>query len=386
MDAKPYTIHIPQAALDDMKDRLAHTRWVEEPATMGWNYGLPQDYLKELVDYWCTAFDWREQESELNQLPHFMTELDGQPIHFLHVRSQEPHALPLVLTHGWPSSFIQFLDVIGPLSNPRQHGGNPADAFHLVIPSVPGFGFSSPLKDVGWTLERTARAWADLMHGLGYSRYGAQGGDTGAFISPELGKIDPEHVVGVHVNAATYGFIPYGPVDAEEMATFSEAEQVRLARLAHYEENLSGYYYIQSKRPQTLAHALNDSPAGMLAWMMDIFKEFTNPTVALPEQSISRDRMLTNATLYWLTGTMGSSIRMYYEGAHAAGSYDEQPSMIPTGVAAFPTDVAIRRYAEMSYSIIHWSEFDRGGHFASLEAPDLLIEDVRAFFRPLRGA
>jgi pimeloyl-ACP methyl ester carboxylesterase len=291
--------------------------------------------------------------------------------------------LPLVLSHGWPGSIVEFLDVIGPLTDPRRHGGDPADAFHLVIPSIPNFGFSGPAPDAGWNVERIAAAFVELIRRLGYERYGAQGGDYGAFISPAIGKADPDHVVGVHVNAASYGFIPWGEVSESELATFTEVERARLERLKRYYNDGSGYFQIQSTRPQTLAYALNDSPAGQLAWIVEKFKEWTHPPAELPEQAIDRDRMLTNVSVYWLTGTGASSARIYYESMHAQ-AWDSSPLTTPTGVAVFAEDVAIRRYGEQSFRIVHWSDFDRGGHFAAMEAPDLLVGDVRAFFRNLR--
>jgi pimeloyl-ACP methyl ester carboxylesterase len=383
MNVKPFRIDVPQAALDDLERRLANTRWPDELPGVGWSYGVPLDYLRELAEYWRTRYDWRQWEAKLNAYPHFTTEIDGQNIHFLHVRSPEPDALPLIITHGWPGSVVEFLNIIGPLTNPRAYGADAALAFHLVIPSIPGFGFSGPTRERGWTTARVARAWAALMRGLGYQRYGAQGGDWGAFITPELGRIDAEHVVGVHVNAATFGFIPFGEVPPAELETFTEAEQTRVKRLNNFLSDMNGYFQIQATRPQTLAYGLTDSPVGQLAWIVEKFKEWTDSAFALPEESVDRDHMLTNVMLYWLTGTAGSSARMYYENMHS-GSWGQQPGRTPTGVAVFAEDVAIRRYAEMGNNIVHWSEFDRGGHFAALEVPDLLVGDIREFFRLLQ--
>ena len=383
MNVQPFTINIPQAALDDLRDRLARTRWPSEIAGVGWARGVPVDYLKELADYWANSYDWRAAEAELNGYPQFTTEIDGAAIHFLHVRSPEADALPLILTHGWPGSIVEFLDIIGPLTDPRSHGGDPADAFHLVIPSIPNFAFSGPATDAGWTIERVAAAFIELMRRLGYERYGAQGGDTGAFVSPAIGKADQDHVVGVHVNAASFGFIPWGEVPEDELATFTDVEKTRLERLKAYDKDGSGYFQIQATRPQTLAYALNDSPVGQLAWIVDIFKEWSFPKSGLPEQAIDRDRMLTNVTIYWLTGTGGSSAQIYYESMHS-NAWNEAPPTTPTGVAVFAQDVAIRRYGEQANNIVHWSDFDRGGHFAAMEVPDLLVDDVRKFFRQLR--
>ncbi len=383
MQIQPFTINIPQADLDDLQYRLARTRWPDELPGVGWSRGVALDYLKELVAYWQTSYDWRKQEARLNEYPQFTTEIDGQTIHFLHVRSPEPDALPLILTHGWPGSFVEFLDMIGLLSDPRRHGGDPADAFHLVIPSIPGFGFSSPVQETGWNTARIAKAWAALMQGLGYDRYGAQGGDFGAFVAPELGRVATDGVVGVHVNAATYGFIPFGEVNEEELSSMSDIEKARVARLNHYMAEGNGYFQIQATRPQTIGYSLNDSPVGQLAWIVDKFKEWTFPSVELPESAIDRDHMLTNVMLYWLTETGASSAHLYYESMHS-GTWHATPATIPTGVAVFAEDVAIRRYAEYGNNIVHWSDFERGGHFAAMEVPELLGEDVRAFFRRFR--
>jgi epoxide hydrolase len=382
-EIRPFRIDIPQADLDDLRDRLARTRWPDELPGVGWTRGVPLGYLKELADHWADGYDWPKQEARLNQFPQFTTTIDGQNIHFLHVRSPEPDALPLILTHGWPGSIVEFLNVIGPLTDPRAHRGDPADAFHLVIPSLPGYGLSGPTHQIGWTTDRVATAWAELMARLGYQRYGAQGGDWGAFVAPQLGRIDPDHLVGVHLNAATFGFIPFGPVDPEELASFTDAERARLERLNTSTAGPgNGYFEVQATRPQTLAYALTDSPVGQLAWIVERFKEWTW-AAEVPEDAVDRDQLLTNVMLYWLTGTARSSAELYYENTHA-GFSGQQPGTTPTGVAVFAGDYAIRRYAERTNHIVHWTEFDRGGHFAAMEAPDLLVGDVRNFFRLVR--
>lgn len=380
---KPFRIDIPQEAIDDLHRRLDNVRWPEPGPGEDWSRGVPPDYLKGLAQYWRTSYDWREHEKRLNELPQFTTEIDGQTIHFLHIRSPEADALPLLLIHGWPGSFVEFLDVIGPLSDPAAHGGQAADAFHLVIPSIPGFGFSGPTREAGWNNQRIAAAFAELMRRLGYDRYGVQGGDAGAEIGPELGRVDPDRVIGVHVNAATVGFMPFPPFDEKEVATLTEAEKARLKLIERFLGEQMGYAQIQSTRPQTLAHGLTDSPAGQLAWIIEKFKEWTDPRVERPEDAVDRDHLLTNVMLYWLTGTAGSSANWYYENAQMRREQPQPsgPSGVPTGVAVFTQDPAIRRYAEQSHKIVHWSEFDRGGHFAALEAPDLLVGDIRAFFR-----
>jgi pimeloyl-ACP methyl ester carboxylesterase len=379
-EIRPFRIEIPQADLDDLRDRLARTRWSSELPGQGWSRGVPLDYLRELAEHWRSGYDWRAHEARLNEFPQFATTIDGTNLHFLHVRSPEPDALPLILTHGWPGSIVEFLDIIGPLTDPRSHGGDPADAFHLVIPSIPGFGLSGQTGEPGWTQKRIARAFAELMSRLGYERYGAQGGDVGAQVSPDLGRVDPDRVVGVHVNAATVGFMPFPPLEDAELAELNDSERARVERIGEYMDDGSGYASIQSTRPQTLAYGLTDSPVGQLAWIVERFQDWTH--AELPEDAVDRDRMLTNVMLYWLTGTAGSSANLYYEVKHS-GEWPA-PSGVPTGVAVFAEDIAIRRYAEQSNNIVRWSEFDRGGHFAALETPDLLIADVREFFRPHR--
>jgi len=382
-DIRPFRIEIPQAELDDLRDRLARTRWPDELPGAGWDYGIPLGYLRELADHWRTAYDWREHEARLNAFPQFTTTIDGANLHFLHVRSPEPDALPLIVTHGWPGSVVEFMRVLGPLTDPRAHGGDPADAFHVVAPSIPGFGFSGPTPERGWNIARVTRAFAELMERLGYQRYGAQGGDFGAIISPDLGRVAPDRVVGVHVNAASVGFIPMGPVDEAELATFSDVERARLGLLRNFRTEEWGYNAIQSTRPQTLAYGLTDSPAGQLAWIAEKFRMWTDPSAELPDDAVDRDHLLTNVSVYWLTGTAGSSARLYHENAHG-GWAPPLRSPVPTGVAAFAQDPAIRRYAEQANTIVHWSDFDCGGHFAAMETPDLLVDDVREFFRRLR--
>jgi pimeloyl-ACP methyl ester carboxylesterase len=283
-----------------------------------------------------------------------------------------------VASAGLPTD--AFLNVIGPLTDPRAHGGDPADAFHLVIPSIPGSGFSGPTGEAGWDTNRVTRAFAELMNRLGYDRYGAQGGDTGAVISPGLGRLNPDKVVGVHAN----GLSAFTDVSPYEVGELTEAERARLEHLEYLKTEQSGYVMIQITRPQTLAHGLHDSPVGQLAWIVEKFKEWTDPAAELPEDAVDRDLLLSNVMLYWLTGTAGSSANSYYEAAHAGAWGASDRSTVPTGVAVFPLDVSIRRTLELEHTIVHWSEFGRGGHFAAMEAPDLLVDDVREFFSKLR--
>jgi pimeloyl-ACP methyl ester carboxylesterase len=378
---RPFRIEVPDNDLDDLRDRLGRTRWPDELPDAGWSRGVSLSYLKELTDYWRTSYDWRAQEARLNAFPQFTTTIDGQHIHLIHVRSPEADALPLVVTHGFPGSVAEFLDVIGPLSDPRGHGGDPSDAFHLVIPALPGFGFSGPIGGPGWTTQRAAHAWAELMRRLGYERYGAQGGDLGAMLAPELGHVDPEHVIGIHLNAATVGFIPFAGVDEAELATLTDVEQARVERMNAFRGDGNGYFQMHATRPQTIAYSLTDSPAGQLAWIVDKFHDWVHGQL---EEAVSRDQILTNVMFYWQTRTAGSAANLYYENMHVQADWGRAPSTTPTGVAAFAEDISIRRYGEQGNNIVAWSDFDRGGHFAAMEAPDLYVDDVRKFFRPLR--
>jgi pimeloyl-ACP methyl ester carboxylesterase len=353
---RPFRIDVPQADLDDLADRLARTRWPDEIEGAGWDYGFPLARLRELAEYWRTGYDWRTHEAELNRLPQFTTEIDGQNIHFVHVRSSRPDALALVLTHGWPGSFLEFLDVIGPLSRD----------FHLVVPSIPGYGFSGPTRERGWDLTRVARAWAELMRRLGYERYGAQGGDFGSGISLALGAAAPENVVGVHVN-----YLPTRP-DPDAGVVLSAEDEARLDRVRQLMANRPPYQALQALTPQTIGYALTDSPVGQLVWIAERFAQWTDP-----RSRISDDRLLTNVSLYWLTATAASSARLHREAPRRSG-----PCPVPVGVAVLPHDItrSVRPLAERLYDVRHWSEFDRGGHFAAMEVPDLLVEDIRKFF------
>ncbi len=381
-EIRSFRIEIPQADLDDLQDRLTRTRWPEELPDVEWSRGVPLGYLKELAEYWHTVYNWRVEEAKLNELPQFTTIIDGATIHFLHVRSPEANAVPLVLTHGWPGSVVEFLDIIGPLTNPIAHGGDAADAFHLVIPSLPGFGFSGPTKDAGWDTTRIAGAWDELMRRLSYDRYGAQGGDIGAGVSAELGRVAPDRVIGVHVNGGP-GPMPELPLSEEELAALTDVERDRVARIEAFMQEEFGYIAIQSTRPQTLAYGLTDSPVGQLAWILDKFREWTHPRSAPPDEVIDRDRLLSNVMLYWLTATAGSAAFIGYAQAAGWGKVNEN-SGVPTAALVLAHDVGIRRYAERENTITRWTDVDRGGHFAAMEEPDLLVDDVREFFRGLR--
>ncbi len=379
---RPFRIDVSNAELADLHERLSRTRFPEPLPGDDWDTGVPVSYLRELVTYWHEKYDWRAQEALLNEVPQFTTVIDGQNIHFLHVRSEVPGALPLMLTHGWPGSFVEFLDVIGPLTDPVAHGRDAADAFHLVIPTLPGFGFSGPVAEAGWDTTRIARTWAELMWRLGYQRYGVQGGDIGAGVSAEVARQYPERVVGVHLNG-NVGMALHGPDEAEK-ATLTDLERDRVARTEAFMNEEFGYIAIQSTRPQTLAAGLTDSPVGQLAWVLDKFREWTHPRHALPDTVIDRDRMLTDVMIYWLTGTAGTSAYVGYAQEHGWGA-PAQVSGVPTAVIVFAHDVSIRRYAEPEHLIARWTDVeDRGGHFAAMEEPELLVEDVVQFFRELR--
>jgi epoxide hydrolase len=377
---RPYRINVPQADIDDLRERLARTRWTRDLPGTGWERGVPTAYLRELAAYWASEYDWRAQEAALNAYPQFITMIDGADVHFLHVRSGEPGATPLMLLHGWPGSIVEFLDMIGPLTDPVAHGGDPADAFDLVIPSLPGYGFSGPLTETGWTDGRTAAALAELMDRLGYDCYGVQGGDVGAFIAPLMGRVAPGRVIGVHVNA----LVTFPSGDPADMAALTEAERGRLGVMKEWQERSGAYLQVQGTRPQTIGQSLVDSPSGLLAWIVEKFQEWTDPAAKLPEDAVDRDRILTDVSIYWFTATAGSAAHTYYERFNDPSMWmPKERSTVPTAVAVFTTDMSIRRFADKVSNIVRWSEFDRGGHFAALEAPDLLTTDVREFFRPL---
>lgn len=375
----PFQIHVPQADLDDLHARLAAARWPDQLPGVGWRYGVPVPEVRELAEHWRDGYDWREHEAHLNRHPQLVTEIDGQRLHLVHVRSPEPDALPLVLLHGWPCTPVEFDAVIDALADPRGHGGDPAEALHVVAPSLPGFGFSGPTRADGQAAtERSARLVATLMDHLGYRRYGAHGGDAGSFIAAQLGHLHPDRVVGVHLN---------GPITipdrGEDGAGFSPADRERLAALQDWStSSTSGYAAIQSTRPQALAYGLTDSPVGLLGWIADIFHIYTNPAHDRLADALDVDAFLTNLSVLHLTGTIGSSMRLYT----AAGQWGAAPppSRVPTGCALFPGDRTIRAIAERRHHLVRWSEHDRGGHFAAMEAPDLLTADLRAFFATLR--
>jgi epoxide hydrolase len=367
----PSKVDIPQSELDDLMERLARVRWPNEVTDAGWSYGVPLAFVRELVDYWRSEFDWRAQEARINAHPQFAATLDGQQVHFIHVRSPEPDALPLICTHGWPMSVFEYVDLIGPMTDPQAHGGDAADAFDVVIPSLPGHAFSGPTTDNGWDIPRIARAWVELMDALGYERYGAHGNDAGSVVSPEMGRIAPDSVVGVHVTQL-FSF-PSG--DPAEFADMSEEDLEAMRFLEEFAGSGGlAYNQYQSAQPQTISYALQDSPAGWLAWVCQLFRQWAD-----------RDYILANASAYWLTNTIASSIRRYYADAHAEGAPAEATTT-PTGVAIFAEDFqTIRKLADRDHkNIVSWNRYDRGSHFAPHDAGDLLVGDIRQFFRELR--
>ena len=375
-DIVPFKISVPQSELDDLRSRLQRTRW-PEPETVGdWSQGVPLEYARSLCAYWADGYDWTAREAHLNDFPQYVTTIDGLPIHFLHVPSPHAGAMPLVLTHGWPGSFVEFLEVIGPLTDPVAHGGDASDAFHVVVPSLPGYAFSGKPDSPGWGVQRTARAWAELMSRLGYSRYGAQGGDWGAMVTTSIGVQDPEHVAGIHLNMII-GFP--GPDDGEP----TEMEQAALAGVQSYMAVDSGYSKQQSTRPQTLGYALVDSPAGQCAWILEKFWSWSD-TDGDPVGALGADRILDNVMLYWLPATGASSARMYWE------SFNNpvlDPVTVPMGGSVFPKEIfrCSKRWASHQFQDIrYWNEPAVGGHFAAFEQPALYVDEVRGFFRTVR--
>ena len=382
-EVTPAPINVADADLQDLKRRLSQTRWPDRETVDDWSQGIPLEYVRELCAYWEDRYDWRRCEAALNRLePARITVDGGQPddplgIHFLHVRSPRPDAFPLVLTHGWPGSVVEFLKVVGPLSDPDSHGGDGADAFHVVCPSLPGYGWSEKPSRHGWNVDRIGRAWAQLMAALGYERYGAQGGDWGSMVTTAVGLQDPEHCAGIHLNMA---IAPPGP---EDLAELTPVEQSALDGMGHYDRWDSGYSKQQSTRPQTLGYGLVDSPAGQAAWIVEKFWAWTDSD-GHPENVLGRDELLDNVMMYWLPGTGASSARLYWE-SFAVGSLPQVD--VPTGITVFPREIfrVSRRWAEKRFKDLrHFSEPEKGGHFAAFEQPERFVQEVRASFRTMR--
>jgi len=379
----PFSIRVPDAALDDLKQRLARARFPEPLPPAGWAYGTDLAYLKDLVGYWRDRFDWRAQERRLNQFEQFTTSIDGLPVHFIHRRSKQPNAFPLLVTHGWPGSIVEFTKIIGPLTDPAAHGGRAEDAFDVVMPSLPGFAFSGKPAEPGYDPARIAQLLAKLMARLGYQRYGAQGGDWGAIVNTQVALADPQHVAGLHLNMCTAA----APAGADANAGLSAAEAARMKARQTFQAEETGYQQIQGTKPQTLGIALNDSPVGLAAWIVEKFRTWCDCD-GNPETIFSRDELLTNITLYWVTQTAASSARIYYESRHPTSPVNRNRIEVPTACADFPKEIiwSPRAHVATRYNIVRWTEMPRGGHFAALEQPQLLVDDVRAFFREVRGA
>ena len=379
MNIKPFRIEVGDAMLADLKARLGNTRWPEAELVEDWSQGVPLAWLQEVCRYWAEAYDWRKREAALNRFPQFTTEIDGLDIHFVHTRSPHPNALPLVVTHGWPGSIVEFHKVIEPLADPVAFGGDARDAFHVICPSLPGFGFSAKPRSTGWGVDRIALTWGKLMARLGYDRYGAQGGDWGSAVTTALGALDTEHCAGIHI---TLAMATRPQVQGEP--TLEEARALR--GIKYYADHDSGYSKQQSTRPQTVGYGLTDSPAGQAAWILEKFWAWTDCD-GHPENVLTRDELLDNVMLYWVTATAASSARLYWESfgperrtVHKVG--------VPTGVAVFPREIVppVRRWMEANFTNIqHWTEMAKGGHFAAFEQPKAFIDDVRAFFWKLRG-
>ncbi|HJX44951.1 MAG TPA: alpha/beta fold hydrolase [Geodermatophilus sp.] len=390
---RPFRFEAPEEQLAELRRRVTATRWPSEELVADRSQGVQLATVQALARYWAEGYDWRRCEARLNALPQFTTEIDGVDVHFVHVRSPHPDALPLVMTHGWPGSVVELLDTVGPLTDPTAHGGRAEDAFHLVLPSLPGYGFSSEPRELGWDLARTARAWAELMHRLGYDRYVAQGGDVGAGVTDAMGRQAPEGLLGIHTNLLVTALGGPQPADTEEERAAAEA-------IATFRSTGSGYFQEQATRPQTIGYALLDSPVALAAWMIDhdtdSYHKISRAFVGgQPSGGLTRDAVLDDVTLYWLTGTGASAARSYWEAygadapaAAAAAGQAPPPVLVPVGFTTFPGEIwrTPRSWAELAYpTLTYFSEADRGGHFAAWEEPGLFATELRAAFRPLRA-
>ncbi len=386
MAVQPYKVHVPDSVLQDLKDRLARTRWPDEIPGSGWDYGSNLDYIKELVEYWRTEFDWRAQEERINRFSHFTADVEGLNIHFIHERGKGPDPIPLIITHGWPSTFFEILKVVEPLTDPENHGGSPEDSFDVVVPSMPGYGFSSLTTERGMNPAKVGDLWVKLMRdSLGYSRFAAQGGDWGASVTAHLGFTYPDEVIGIHVTSAS-GVVASSHT-GPGMAPLTEAEQKYVAGREQWRQDEGGYSHIQGTKPQTLSYGLNDSPAGLAAWIVEKFRTWSDCGGDV-ESSYTKDELLTTVTIYWATGTINSSTRLYYESQrNPLSPAPGQKMRVPSGIAVFPQEISRppREWAERAYDLRRWTEMPRGGHFAAMEEPELLVEDIRAFFRDLRN-
>ncbi len=381
MNIQPFSIHVAQDTLDDLRERLAHTRWPDEIEGADWNYGTNREYLKTLVAYWLNQFDWRAQEARLNQFAQFRADIDGFGIHFIHERAQGPKPLPIILTHGWPGSFFEMIKMTPLLTDPGSHGGDPADSFDVIVPSLPGFGFSDRPSVGGMTRTKTAELWARLMtEGLGYARFAAAGGDLGSGVTQRIALAHPDFLVGIYLTFLGSSFL------SPDQPDLSKAEQHYLHAVEQWSKQEGAYSLVHATKPQTLAYGLNDSPVGLASWIIEKFRSWSDCDGEV-ERRFSKDELLTNVMIYWVTETISSSIRTYYENTHASSPMETgQHIDVPVGFALFPKEINLppREWAERGLNIQRWTQMPRGGHFASLEEPELLVEDLRAFFRPLR--
>lgn len=380
-DIRPFEVNIPQSELDDLKRRLSQARWPEAQTCDGWDQGIPLAYTQELAAYWENEYDWRRFESKLNGWPQYMTEIDGIDIHFIHLRSPHEDALPVIISHGWPGSLVEFHKIIDALANPTEHGGNAADAFHVVVPCLPGYGFSGKPTGTGTSVENIGRMWGQLMARLGYDRYVAQGGDWGSMVTQSIAQTETTHCAGVHVT------MPIVAPDPETMDNLTDAEQSALVSIGEYSDKGSGYSKQQSTCPQTLGYGLADSPVGQMAWVVEKFYMWTDCEAngsKHPENVLTKDELLDNVMLYWLNNAGASSARLYWESFNSA---DMNPIDMPMGCSIFPHEIfrSSRRWAEKRFSnLIYWNVLDKGGHFAALEQPETFISEVRACFSQLR--
>jgi microsomal epoxide hydrolase len=382
MPIEPFTIDVPQSVLDDLHQRLDRTIWPEQVEGAEWDYGTELVYLQELCRYWRHEYDWRAAEARLNAFPQFLSTVDGEQIHFIHVRSPHPGAVPLVVTHGWPGSVVEFLEVIGPLVDPPAHGGDAADAFHVVCPSIPGYAWSGPTHQRGWHIGRVGDAIVELMGQLGYDRFGAQGGDWGALATCQMAARHADRLIGIHLNLP----IAPPPTGADPLEGLSPEELAGLGVGGEFQKNETGYSAIQGSKPQTLSYGLTDSPAGLAGWIVEKFRTWSDCDGDV-ERTFTRDALLTNISAYWLTRTAGSSARLYYESAKAGlFGVPVEPVKVPTGMAVFPKEIAQmpRRWVEAAYDLRQWTVMPKGGHFAAMEQPELFVDDVRTFFRQVR--
>jgi len=375
-EIKPFTINISEEQLVDLRDRINNTRWAEQECVEDWTQGIPLTYVREVADYWANQYDWRKSEQHLNTFDHYQTNINDLDIHFIHQQSPHPDAYPLIITHGWPGSIVEFHKVIQPLVDPTAHGGNAEDAFHVICPSLPGYGFSGKPSISGWGVEKIAETWDQLMVRLGYENYGAQGGDWGAAVTTQIGR-NVGHCDGIHIN------MPIGRPTPESLQDPTDEEKSALEGLTYYQEWDSGYSKQQSTRPQTLGYGLVDSPVGQMAWIIEKFWSWMDCD-GHPENTLTRDELLDNVMLYWLTASGASSARLYWESFGSFGGGEKVE--IPTGVASFPKEIirSPRRWCEESYNITHWTTMPEGGHFGAFEQPEIFVKDLRLFFKTIR--